>query len=93
MRHDRVGDHPYGPAAVLREPHGLGRVPSRLCVRHLRGDPLSAALITLTAVVVTIAVPALLVRLTGGTTVLYSHRPTRPEGGQTHDPQKQTDRP
>ena len=30
--------------------------------------------------------------LTGGTTVLYSNRPTRP-GGQTHDPQKQTDRP
>ena len=61
-------------------------------MRHLRGDPMSAALITLTAVVVTIAVPALLVHLTGGTTVLYSNRPTRP-GGQTHDPQKQTDRP
>lgn len=54
---------------------------------------MSAALITLTAVVVTIAVPALLVHLTGGTTVLYSHRPTRPEGGQTHDPQKQKNRP
>ena len=53
---------------------------------------MSAALITLTAVVVTIAVPALLVHLTGGTTVLYSHRTTRPEGGH-HDPQKQTDRP
>ena len=52
-------------------------------MRHLRGDPMSAALITLTAVVVTIAVPALLVHLTG-TTVHYTHRtPTRraPEEG------------
>lgn len=54
---------------------------------------MSAVLITITAVVVTIALPALLVHLTGGTTVLYSHRPTRPEGGQTHDPQKQKNRP
>ena len=41
---------------------------------------MSAALITLTAVVVTIALPALLVRLTGGTTTVhYTHRtqPTR----------------
>lgn len=40
-----------------------------------------SALITLTAVVVTIALPVLLVHLTGGTTVLYSNRPTRPKEG------------
>ena len=63
-------------------------------MRHLRGDPLSAALITLTGLALVVALPVLLVRLTGGTTVLYStHRPTRPEGGQTHDPQKQKNRP
>lgn len=62
-------------------------------MRHLRGNPMSAALITLTGLALVVALPVLLVHLTGGTTVLYSHRPTRPEGGQTHDPQKQTDRP
>lgn len=40
---------------------------------------MSAVLITITAVAVTIALPALLVRLTGGTTVLYTNRThTRP---------------
>jgi hypothetical protein len=62
-------------------------------MRHLRGNPMSAALITLTGLALVVTLPVLLVRLTGGTTVLYSNRPTRPEGGQTHDPQKQTDRP
>ena len=71
MQHDRT--------VLLRTTHGLGRVPSRLCVRHLRGDSMSAALITLTGLALVVALPVLLVRLTGGTTTVhYTHRtPTR----------------
>ena len=48
-------------------------------MRHLRGNPMSAALITLTGLALVVALPVLLVRLTGGTTTVhYTHRtPTR----------------
>jgi len=46
-------------------------------MRHLRGNPMSAALITLTGLALVVALPVLLVHL-AGTTVHYTHRtPTR----------------
>ena len=51
---------------------------------------MSALILTITAVVATIALPALLIRLTGGTTVLYTNTRRAPEEGR-RDPQKQTD--
>lgn len=47
-------------------------------MRNLRGNPMSAALITLTGLALVVALPVLLVHLTGTTTVHYTHRtPTR----------------